>query len=710
MPCEDGRKYLLGDYARGVLAEREAAPVREHLKDCPDCRQDLAQFERLLPLLAHFAEEHIPADYLIDYYHRDQERLAQGEDGFWNAEIVEKHLSVCDQCQGLFDKLTLAEKEFAEVSGLKKAETFIEKPFLKRWVFLRSRRVLYAAVAAAALLLFLIPNLPLRSQGPMIAVLPFEYKGPAEKEYFAESISDEISKSLEKISAIGVISSSSTRQYKNTDKTPSQIGKELGVNYLLTGTVRLDTTGKFAKLRVAARLMRTENQTEIWREPFEIIWGEICNLPGAITRKVVSVLNIELLEPEHQALESCPTGNIEAYEYYLRGNLFFKQPWRMHGASDRYRKAVELDSGFALAYIMFARASVELFWHEVPEEHLLPQARKALNKAFQLQPDLPEAHLALASFYYHELENDSALSEFALAEKALAKNRDFLEQRGFLLRRMAKWEEAAEMLKKAFKLDPQDGYLAVEIGQTFRVMLQYPEAHRYYDIALPLMPQQARPQTYGFKAGMLAAADGNSRRARKFLQEMVGDSAAKRTFYDDSTAWDGNYEKALGYFQINAARIVSESVACWWAQADLYGRLKRPEPRRACLDSARMLLETAIRRLPARPTRYASFYEGYLHSQLGLVYAHLGKKEEAVREGEKAVELTPPSKDAFNARDWVINLAEIYVTLGETEKAVDWLEYYTSFCPYLEKNRFIGEGWAPVRNHPRFQRLINERA
>ncbi len=710
MPCEDGRKYLLGDYARGVLAEAEAVPVREHLKNCPDCRQDLAQFEQLLPLLAHFAEEHIPADSLIDYYHRSQGGPVWSGDGFWNAEIVEKHLSVCDQCQALFDKLSLAEKEFAEVSKEIVTEPTIEKAFLKRRVSLRSRRVWYAAVAAVALLLFLIPNLPLRSQGPMIAVLPFEYTGPPEKEYYAFGITEEITSRLGKVSALGVIAPTSTMQYKNTTKKPGQIGEELGALYLLTGSIRWDTTGKIAKLRVLPRLVRTRDQKELWTEPFEIIREELCNLTEIIARKVIAALNVEFLERERWAMEACPTGNIEAYEYYLRGLEYAKRFEKAGMAIEMYEKAVQLDPNFALAYaqLSFIHTTAYLFWD--PTEERLSKIKETTDRALELQPDLPEAHLSMAWYItVAELDVERALKECALAAKELPNNVDVLFTTGIMQRCAGRNEAAANYLKKATRLDPLSLNASTALAITYLLLRNYAKAEREFERGISVAPDWAN--NYVAEAYFLCLyGEGDIEKARKVLEKAAGkvDSFRLATIWAVVDLFDGNYQKAL-------ARLSSASSFNWiirgrtatnyfLMKAELYGLMNQREMARIYYDSARVVLEPqAIGH--ERPR------DAFVHQDLGVAYAGLGRKEDAIREGKKALELQPVSKDAFRGPIFVEGLAEIYVMVGEYDLAIDQLEYLLSIPSYISVPYLrIDPTWAPLRSHPRFLKLINERA
>lgn len=709
MSCENELKDQLGDYLKGVLPDTKAALVREHLNQCPDCRSDLEQLRFLLPGLAKLAEEHIPAENLVDYQLQAKSALLS-DSGDWKPQKIEEHLALCNRCRAELDKLTAFEKEFQGVSKKSVTEPSLEKTPLSVRVFLRSRKVWYAAVAAAALILFLLPNLPLRSQGQMIAVLPFEYIGPPEKEYYAEGIPNDITARLANVSALGVISPSSTMRYKNTTKNPRQIGAELGVNYLLTGVIRWDTTGKIAKLRVAPRLVRTGDQNQLWTEPLEFVWGELCGIPGVIARKVVAALNVEFLESERQAMEACPTGNIEAYEYYLRGRQYAEQVNKQTTAVTMYEKAIQLDPTFALAYAQITLASGWIYWFNNPAENQRLKMKESAERALELQPDLPEAHLAMGwYFYWAELNIELALQECVLAERGLPNNSQLFFTAGLVYRSDGNFDLALGYLKKATKLNPLSAQVGLQLAGTYNFLRNYKEAEREYDRAISLTP--GYPNLYGSKALYLCLyGQGNTENARSVLTKAAGkvDSTYLTPVWAAVECFDGNYQKALAWlpdaksFRFYAA--VTSASNYFLMKAEIYHLMGQPRLALAYYDSARAALETKSEERE-RPLG------AFLHQWLGIAYAGLGRKEEAVREGKNALELRPTSKDAFYGTELVEALAEIYVMVGEYDLAIDQLEYLLSIPSFVSVRYLrIDPTWAPLRSHPRFQKLVNERA
>jgi len=253
------------------------------------------------------------------------------------------------------------------------------------------------------------------SQEIRLVVLPFENLGPAEDGYFAAGITDAITARLAGIRGLGVISPQSAMQYKGREKSSRLIGKELGVDYILEGTVQRerpsDTT---SRVRIIPQLIRASDDRHVWADTYDNDMSEVFRVQSDLAERVAQALDVTLLEPERRALASRPTENIEAYEYYLRGNEY---SYRSVLENDKriviqmYEKAVELDPTFALAYAQLSRAHSGMYWRYYDRsEERLAMAKQAVDKALELDPDLPEAHLALGHYYYQaHLDYERAL-------------------------------------------------------------------------------------------------------------------------------------------------------------------------------------------------------------------------------------------------------------------------------------------------------------
>ncbi len=494
----------------------------------------------------------------------------------------------------------------------------------------------------------------------------------------------------------------------------SVIAKELGVDYILEGTVQRERpSDPTSRVRIIPQFIRASDDTQIWAQTYDDDMGEIFRLQSEVAEKLAQALDIALLEPERLASESRPTENIEAYEYYLRGNEYLLIGSRTELENDlriaigMYEKAFKLDPVFALAYAQLSRPHVWMYWwyHDRSEERLV-MAKQAIDKAFQLNPDLPEAHLALGHYYYHgHLDYDHALKQFAIVQKSQPDNSELLTFMGYVQRRQGKFEEALVNIKKAYELDPISVRSIQQVAVTFMFLRNYPEAERYYERAISLSPDWPTP--YVGKARLYMLAEGKTEKARAVLNQASQNIGAK----DDDLilfrsvlleVFDGNYQKALGRLSVGSSEVF-ESQWYFVPKALLSGQIKglmgNQQAEQAAYDSARNILKSKITEDPN---------DGRFHSSLGIAYAGLGLKEDALGEGKLGVELLPVTKEAWRGLYRMEALANIYVIVGKFDLAIDQLEILLDrpselSIPLLQ----LDPAWNPLRDHPRFKKLID---
>ncbi len=555
-------------------------------------------------------------------------------------------------------------------------------------------------------------EIPPSSQVIRLVVLPFENLGPSENEYFADGMTDEITGRLADIHGLGVISRQSAIQYKKREKNAQEIGRELRVDYILEGTVQCERpSDPNSPVRIRIQLIRAADDTHVWTQNYDNDMHEVFHLQSDVAEQVAQALDITLLEPERRALESRPTKNMGAYDYYLRGNDYLRQSILENDfriAIRMYEKAVELDPTFALAYARLSEVHANMYWFYYDRsEERLAMAKQAVDKALQLNPDLPEAHLALGHYYYHgHLDYDRALEQFAIARKSQPNNSDLLSFIGFVQRRQGKFEQALANIKKASELDPLSCKLAWDVGSTFVLLRKYPEAEPYFNRAISLAPDQPAP--YSKKAWLYLLAEGSTEKARAVLAEALQN--IKSTKNAEIVNWlvfidvcDGNYQEALT--QLSSWTLESFDMYFYFIpkallNAQINGLMGNQQLEQAYYESARSILESKIEEQPE---------DARFHSALGIAYAGLGRKEDAIREGKLAVELLPVSKDALRGAFRVEDLARVYVMVGEFDAAIDRLEFLLSrtgkmSIPLLR----LDPAWNPLRNHPRFKKLVEE--
>ena len=560
------------------------------------------------------------------------------------------------------------------------------------------------------------PESAAAAETPKLAVLPFNNLGIPEDEYIADGITREISSRIAEISGLRVISSQSAMQYKGSEKALPEIGKELSVEYVLMGTIQTDRIPDGSgQVRVTPELIRVSDDAQIWTDRYtaNLVPGEIFGVQEQIANQVAEALNVTLLEPERQRLAAKPTDNQEAYDYFLRGNDYRgrsgeQQDWQF--AIQMYQKAVELDPDFAVAYARLSRVHSAMWWwfYDRTQERLA-MAKEAVDKALRLDPDLPEAHGALGWYHYRGyLEYERALAEFAIAQKSQPNISDLSQGIGAVQRRQGRMHEALPNFIKASELDPRSAVLwGSGVANTYILLRNPVEAARHYDRAISLSPD--RTDWYARKAMKVhLRLEGSMERARAVLEEARSAGLAEHT--EIAYTWvlldmlDANYREALDRLASVSAEVLYEDQFLYVPKAQLYaqiyGLMGNRQRERAYYDSARSMLDT---RIQERPDDERS------RSALGIAYAGLGRKEDAIREGELAVELLPMSKEAWRGAHRAEDLARIYTMVGEYDAAIDQLESLLAVpsitaVPMLR----IDPAWDPLRDNPRFQALLEK--
>ncbi len=330
---------------------------------------------------------------------------------------------------------------------------------------------------------------------PMIAVLPFDNLGSAEDEYFADGMTEEITSRLAGIKGLGVISRTSTMKYKTTDKNMTQIGRELGVDYILEGTVRWSKTGGQSKVRITPRLVRITDDRHLWADNYERELMEVFALQSDIATKIVEQLGLALLESDRQDLALRPTENVRAYDFYLKALNAYKtfdlSPSDQKEIKQLLDSAVKLDSNFVLAYALRSKIYSDLSF-ENPTSEEASIALASAERALELQPGHPAGHAALGT-YYNLVERDyeRALEEFNLAKSELHNDPDLLSSIAFVRLRQGRFLEAQEICRRAAELDPINPKRHVELSYSYQCTHAYADAEQAIRRAITLEPEDA---------------------------------------------------------------------------------------------------------------------------------------------------------------------------------------------------------------------------
>ena len=588
----------------------------------------------------------------------------------------------------------------------------------KKWVTITAAIIFLLLAAGVGFLLKKQTQapVPVETEGEIkiskrkkIVVLPFENLGPPEDKYFADGMTEEITSHLAAVSSLGVISRTSAVQYDRKSKTMAQIGEDLGVDYVLEGSVRWDRgSGGKSRVRVTPQLIRVSDDTHLWSERYDRVIEDIFSVQSEIAKHVIHHLDITLLEPEQRTLETRPTENIEAYNAYLRGHEYMNRPdyekesWEM--AVQMFQRAVQLDPGFTLAFaeLSVAHSGIYFLGYDRTKERI-SKAKAAVDQAVQLQPELPEVHMALGLFHYFcHNAYEPALEEFAIARKGLPNETSILFSVALIQMRQGRFHEAIDNLKSAIDLNPRDAELNLHLGSTYMSSRKYSQAEHYLERSISLTPDQV--YAYGTKAFNYYLWKGDLEKARTTLERMPqkNDPLSIYSWYYQEIL-ERNYPAALDRISSLSIEIINLGefyISKSHMAGDIYQYMKKPELARSSFDSARILLEKDLKKQPD---------DWRIHGNLGIIYAKLGRKEEAIKEGKLAVELYTVSKDAVGGALYIEGLAYIYVIVGEYDLAIDKLEYLLSIPSFTTVPMLkLDPGWDPLRKNPRFQKLLEK--
>jgi TolB-like protein/tRNA A-37 threonylcarbamoyl transferase component Bud32/cytochrome c-type biogenesis protein CcmH/NrfG len=576
------------------------------------------------------------------------------------------------------------------------------------------RRWKLVAIALAALLVAVIGAVVLRrsmERAPpetlpveeidrkMIVVLPFENLGDPADEYFAAGMTEELTSRLAMVSGMGVISRNSAVRYANTEKSLQEIGAELGVDYVLEGTVRWAKEGNSSRVRITPQLIQVRDDTNLWADTYDRVIEDIFAIQSEIAERVVSELGVNLLDTERQSLAVKLTDNPDAYQAYLQGLEIWNQSTgdhkSMRRATKMFERAVELDPTFARAWAWLSRmrAFVHRLGGTAPD--LVPGAKAALDRATELAPGDPYVRLARGYYHYHGLRDyDRALQEFEAIAKELPNDAEAIAAIGYIHRRKGRLEESLAALERALALDPGSAGRWADIAQTYRVLRRFDETFSSLDRAIALAPDSA--ELYELKA-MYMIATGTLDAAREVLsQAPVTDPM--HLAWSLLEFYDRDFEAALEHAVLVPREEALDRVRADRRRGEALLHLDRTEEAREVLQMAAKELETVI---ASGSIRYQDV--------LGWIYALLGRKEDAIREVQRQIELD--AIDLYRGPEAEDRLGYVYALFGDTEAAVEILDRLLA-TPY--RNAITVEFLRldpqldPMRDEPRFQALLEK--
>src|SRR5437016_8393822 len=545
-----------------------------------------------------------------------------------------------------------------------------------------------------------------------VAVLPFEnLSSDKENAFFAQGIQDEIITTLSKISGLRVISRTSTVRYNSAPENLPEIARQLRVSNVLEGSVQ--KAGD--RVHINVQLIQADNDAHLWAQSYDRELTDIFGVEAEVAKSIADSLQATLSPQEKARVEAKPTTNADAYVLYLRARDYQTRPDNLlqdfRSARNLYDQAIKLDPNFALAHARLSAVISQIYhWFE-PTQEVKETARREADESLRLQPDLGEGHLALGLYFYYEESNyEEALRELNLAAKTLPNDGDVGLYIAAVQRRQGHFAEAIAAYQKAEAIDPRNSVTLYDAAQTYFGIRDWPNAVKGMDRVLALAPDSLNVKIQ--RAYMEFFWKGSTAPIRAVLQSFAPnlDPDGIVTF----SRWDVGLidrDPDAAELALTSARLENfvAPTGVPLPKSYLAGcvAVVRNNATRAQqeFETARPILEQVVMKSPQ---------DGIRHAQLGFLYALMGRKDDALREGQRGEELTSMSKDMINGGTVQGFLALIYARIGDTDRAIELLErlLITPFAvDYADNGIAVADlrqrwEWDPLRNDPRFQKIL----
>jgi TolB-like protein len=583
----------------------------------------------------------------------------------------------------------------------------------KKWVQRNPTSALLAAslVALAATAGWIIWKSELIRQPVTtgIAVLPFEnLSEQKEQTAFADGVQDDILTKLAKIADLKVISRTSVMQYRGKQNA-REIGDALGVSHVLEGSVRRDT----ARIHLNAQLIDSRTDTHVWAEEYDRDLSEMFAIQSEIAQRVAQQLHAKMSASEKLAIESKPTADLAAFDLYTRAKNILLEPWvgtrtGLLNAVDLLNQAVGRDPSFLDAYCQLAYAHDALYWvayDQTPARLALAEA--AIQAAAQLRPDAGETHLARArNLYWGYRDYDGTLAELEIARQTLPNDFRIPELMAYIQRRQGHWKESLRNLEHAAELNPRDIGIRTTIAAHHTWVRRYADVKSALASTLAVFPNdmdtriwqpyvefQAKADTRPLHQMLDSIRATNPAAMQGHAEWWLACALAERNATAAKKALDAHDEDRITFGnEVFFSRSLVEG---------LIARMKRDEGKaRSVFVAARAEQQKILQDHPNESRALCA---------LGLIDAFLGRKEEALREGWRAVELISVKKDAMDGILWVANLAMIAAWVGDKDLACEQLESIMRLPNPLSYGTLkLMPYWDPLRGDPRFEKLVEE--
>ena len=554
-----------------------------------------------------------------------------------------------------------------------------------------------------------MPRASARKVDKSIAVLPFtNLSDDKENAYFADGVQDDVLTNLSKIGDLKVISRTSVMQYRGQTPNVREIGRALGVSNILEGSVRRSGN----KVRVNVQLIDANTDEHIWANDYDRDVTDVFAIQSDLAQKIAEALQAKLSPGERSQMTRKPTENGEAYLAFVQArdlSCAFEDLEKLKQGEQLFERAVELDPNFALAIARYSQLESWIVHTFDPTPARREKARALAERALQLQPDLPEAHLARGiSYYYGDNNYEAALKEFEVARRGLPNESEIYLYIGAIQRRQGKWAESTGNLEKAVSLNPKDVWSLQQLTFNYQMLRDYKKANNTIDRALALNPTGLEPLEV--KAKLAIAENGDFSVAEKAFDAVKSVAMSKEQKLKttgsriDVFLAERKYQEALQLAESVRDDDLAAFIPHVWSKYFYIGLARRglldEDGARAAFLKAKAAADEQLKRTPDSEES---------HIQLAKTLAFLGEKEAAVAEAQRASELLPESKDAFGGPEIMEGVAEVHAVLGNNDRAIEILEgLLTRPSGVTAQLLKVNPIWDPLRGDPHFQALIDK--
>ena len=544
-----------------------------------------------------------------------------------------------------------------------------------------------------------------------IAVLPFRnLSADGPYAYFAGGLHDELLTQLAKVAALKVISRTSVMGYAGSNIPPlPQIASELGVGSVLEGSVQVMGD----RLRVNVQLIDATTDEHLWAERYDRTLDDAFAIQSDVAQRVVAAVGATLGGSERQSLAEAPTTSAEAYRFYLQGQAYLRRPGfqrqDFESAQQLYERALALDPDFASAHAGLSYVNGQMWWFKYdPSPERLVRQREEAETALRLAPDLPQAHIAMGRVhYYGRRDYQAALEEYDIALQGLPNDALLWTGIGYVNRRLGNWDEVDAAFEKSTQLDPRNVNLFNDLrGYTYSLTRRYADAIAAFNRALTLAPDLHTAAVQ--KGWVYLNWKGELDTLRAVLEQLpsdaaLGDFGTVRAQQVALLLWERNPDSLLAVLGSTRDAVLEGQL--FFLPTSLYAawahELRGDDvAAHAAFDSARSLLDSVLAALPD---------DWRIHAARGLALAGLGQRQEALREARWLEQSVVYREDATDSRNVAEERARILAQAGEVDAALDEIEELLAGPGFLSVYTLrLDPRWDPIREHPRFQRLLEQ--